>query len=128
MTRIPFIVLAIAGTAIAWLITRTLAPGWAPGVTLGTSVAGLSAAAAVGLLGRWRARAGGGGSAEAQLEIQALMRGFAGLMLVRMVGYLTFLGAVVATKRFEPVSVCAGLVGGTIVFQALEVMYVKRMA
>ena len=128
MTRIPFIVLAIAGTAIAWLITRTLAPGWAPGVTLGTSVAGLSAAAAVGLLGRWRARAGGGGSAEAQLEIQALMRGFAGLMLVRMVGYLTFIGAVVLWKPGDPLSFCAGLIAGTVVFQVIEVIYVRKMS
>jgi predicted CDP-diglyceride synthetase/phosphatidate cytidylyltransferase len=80
----------------------------------------------VGLLRRVRARGVAAGVSPQDL-VQGLMKGFAGLMLARMVGYLTFLGAVAATRALEPVSVCVGLVCGTVVFQALEVAYVRKL-
>jgi hypothetical protein len=129
MMGLSFLALALAGTALSYGVAFAVAPGRAPGVALGTAVAGLSAAGVVALLSRLRARAKAAGEdgAGAQQAVQALVRGFAGLMLARMVGYLAFLGAVAATRIVEPVSVCIGLVCGTIVFQGLEVAYLKRL-
>ena len=127
MTRLPFLLMVAAGTAAAWLIAAAVRPPAAPGVAVGAAVAGLFAAAAVGLLRRVRAR-GAAAGASSQETMQGLLKGFAGLMLARMVGYLTFLGAVVATRTLEPISVCVGLLCGTLVFQALEVVYVRKLA
>jgi hypothetical protein len=126
MTRLPFLLLVAAGTLLAWGATMALRPVSAPGVAAGFLVAGLFAAAAVGLLRRLRAKAAAAG-ASPQESAQGLMKGFAGLMVARMVGYLTFLGAVAATRALEPLSVCVGLVCGTVVFQALEVAYVRKL-
>jgi hypothetical protein len=127
MTRLPFLLMVAAVTAAAWLIASAVRPASAPGVAVGAAVAGLFAAAAVGVLRRVRAR-GVAAGVSPQEAMQGLVKGFAGLMVARMVGYLTFLGAVVATRTLEPFSVCVGLVCGTVVFQALEVMYVRKLA
>ncbi|MGH9869216.1 MAG: hypothetical protein ACREAA_13770 [Candidatus Polarisedimenticolia bacterium] len=123
-----FAALAVAITALAWVVAALAAPPAAPGVALGMGVAGLCAIGAVSLLSRLsrRAKEAGEGPA-AQQAAQALLLGFAGLMLARMLGYLAFLGGVVVTRTFEPVSVCIGLVCGTLVFQVLEVAYIKRL-
>ena len=49
-------------------------------------------------------------------------------MLARMLGYLTFIGAVVVWKPGDPLSFCAGLIAGTVVFQVIEVIYVRKMS
>ncbi|MFQ5702243.1 MAG: hypothetical protein ACE5HU_10410, partial [Acidobacteriota bacterium] len=55
-----------------------------------------------------------------------LITAFAGLMLARMLGYVALLMAAVFMGMGEPVSVCIGLVGGTLVFQPLEILYFKQ--
>jgi hypothetical protein len=124
VTRIPFAVLAAGGTALAgaigWL-ARPERPAVAVGAALGAGVAGLFATVAVASFRRIKARGGEGMG-------YRLVNAFIGLMLARMVGYLTFLGAAVALKAGDPLSVCFGLVGGTLVFQGIEIMHLREMS
>jgi len=123
VTRVPFNALVGAGialaAAIAWLAQpeRTDVIG---GATLGTAVAGLFAAVSVAVFKKIRAE--GGDKAGTRM-----VSAFVGLMLARMVGYLTFLGAAVGLKAGDPLSVCFGLLGGTLVFQAVEIMHLRKM-
>ena len=118
----PFPALVVAVTAVSAGIAYGFAPGHWPvigGVALGTGVAGLFAAVALGILRRARAR---GGAASPRV-----INAFVGLMLGRMIGYLAFLGVVVAVGLGQPVSVCIGLLAGTVVFQTIEIVYLRKM-
>lgn len=118
----PFPALVVAVTAVSAGIAYGFAPGRWPvigGVALGTGVAGLFAAVALGILRRARAR---GGAASPRV-----INAFVGLMLGRMIGYLAFLGVVVAVGFSQPVSVCIGLLAGTVVFQTIEIVYLRKM-
>lgn len=121
--RLPFGALVGAGVvlsaSLAWL-ARPGRPDVIGGAALGTAVAGLFAAVSVGVFKR--IRTGGGDNAGTRM-----VSAFVGLMLARMVGYLTFLGAVVALNAGNPLSVCFGLLAGTLVFQAIEIMHLRKM-
>jgi len=124
MTRITFVALVIGLTAAAAVAAALVAPGRldvAGGVALGTGFAGVCAAIAVVTLGRIRSSTDPNAGAK-------LVNAFVGLMLARMVGYLAFLGGVVALGIGDALSVCVGLVGGTLVFQAMEVLYLRKPA
>ena len=124
MTRLPFTVIVLALTAAAGLIAALAVPGRpdvAIGVALGMGVAGLFTALALAILKKMR----GAGDSEATSK---MVNAYLGLMLARMLGYLTFIGAVVVWKPGDPLSFCAGLIAGTIVFQVIEVIYVRKMS
>jgi len=57
-----------------------------------------------------------------------MVNAFVGLMVARMIGYLALVLAAVFLGAGEPVSVCAGLAVGTLVFQVLEVIYLRKAA
>ncbi len=119
-----------AVTAAAALVAMVTVPGRpdvAAGVALGAGVAGGTSGLALAVLRRIRAGAGAGESGRAEATAR-MVRAFAGLMLGRMIGYLAFIGAVVAFRVGDPVSFCAGLIGGTFVFQTLEVLYIRRLS
>jgi len=123
MTRVPFAALVVGFTAVAAALAAFVAPGRLDvvgGAALGTAVAGAFAAVALRILKKHRA-------AEGIRAPAKLVNAFVGLMLVRMLGYLAFLGGVVALRIAEPVSVCLGLAGGTVVFQAIEVLHLRKM-
>ncbi len=122
MTKTPFPILVLAATGIAALIAWGLRPGRPDvlaGAALGTATAGGFAAVAVAVLGRLRREAG----ENAGLR---MINAFVGLMAARMLGYVALILASVFLGAGEPFSVCAGLVGGTMVFQALEVAYLRK--
>ena len=124
MTRLPFTVIVLALTAVAGLIAALAVPGRpdvAIGVALGMGVAGGFTALALAILKKMR----GAGDGEATSK---MVNAYLGLMLARMLGYLTFIGAVVVWKPGDPLSFCAGLIAGTIVFQVIEVIYVRKMS
>ena len=136
MTRVPFVVFVAMGTALAALIARMLATTVAPGrqgmvagAALGTGVAGAFAAIAVGVFGRIRSGAAASAVAGDQVDVVARMaRAFAGLMLARMLAYLALVIAAVVWRFADPAGVGAGLVAGTIVFQAMEVFYLRKLS
>lgn len=124
MTRLPFTVIVLALTAAAGLIAALAVPGRPDvtiGVALGMGVAGGFTVLAVAILKKMR----GAGDGEATSK---MVNAYLGLMLARMLGYLTFIGAVVVWKPGDPLSFCAGLIAGTMVFQVIEVIYVRKMS
>lgn len=90
------------------------------GAVLGTGTAGLFTTVALAVLSRIKSS---GGDASGTRLVGA----FAGLMLARMVGYGALVIAAVVLGAGDPVSVAVGLVGGTVVFLALEILYVRKM-
>jgi hypothetical protein len=129
MIRVPFAALVAGVTAAAALIASAIAPGRLDvigGAALGTAVAGLSTVIGLALLRK--AGRGSDGDTAARAEAAArLVRTFSGLMLARMIGYLAFLGGVVVLRTGDPVSVCIGLAGGTVVFQTSEILYLRKL-
>lgn len=125
VTHLPFTAWVAALTVLAGLAAAAARPGHpeqVAGVVLGMGVAGGFAAIAVAMLRKIRNRPGTG------MEVTTnLARVFAGLMLARMVGYLTLVLAVVALKILDPISVCIGLACGTLIFQVIEVVYLRKM-
>ena len=122
MTRVPFSFLVLALTAVAAAIAAFAKPGHADvlaGAALGTATAGAFAAAAVSVMTRIRATGG-------EQATRRMMSAFVGLMLARMVAYVALVLAAVFLGAGEPISVAIGLVGGTMVFQALEVAYLRK--
>jgi hypothetical protein len=121
MTRPPFWLWVAAATALAGFAAWAGWPGRpdvAVGAALGALVAGTFAGLAVWRLGRNRLDSGAG-------AVEKLARGFAGLMLARMVVYGAFITAILVTRAVDPIAACSGLVLGTIVFQGLEIVYLK---
>ena len=124
MTRLPFTGIVLALTVVAALLAAAAVPGRpdvAIGAALGMGVAGLFTALALAILRRMQ----GSGDSEATSK---MVNAYLGLMLARMLGYLTFIGAVVVWKPGDPLSFCAGLIAGTVVFQVIEVIYVRKMS
>jgi hypothetical protein len=125
LKRLPFTAWVAALTVLAGLVAAGTRPGHPElvvGVVLGMGVAGGFAAVAVAMLRKVKNRPGSG------IEVTTnLARAFAGLMLARMVGYLTLVLAVVALKILDPMSVCIGLACGTLIFQVIEVIYLRKM-
>ena len=124
MTRIPFVILVIALTAAAAALAAGVRPGRLDvpaGAALGVATAGAFAAVAVALMARMKRIHG-------QSAGPLMVNAFVGLMVARMIGYLALVLAAVFLGAGEPVSVCAGLVVGTLVFQVLEVIYLKKAA
>ncbi len=124
MTRVPFIALVIALTLAGGLAAMAAAPGRldvAGAAAGGMAVAGGFAAAALAVLRKMR---GAGGEEAARRAVNVYL----GLMLARMLGYLAFIGAVVVLKAGDPASFCAGLIAGTVIFQVLEVVYIRKMS
>ena len=124
MTRVPFSVVVLALTVVAALVAAAAVPGRPDvviGVALGMGVAGGFTALALAILRKMRGA--GGGEATSKM-----VNAYLGLMLARMLGYLTFIGAVVVWKPGDPLSFCAGLIAGTVVFQMIEVIYVRKMS
>lgn len=136
MTRFPFPVIVIAFILLTAVGTLLAFPGRTDisvGATLGMVVTGLFAAVAVSVMSGIKAAsaAAPGLSATPEKAAEAtakMMRAFTGLMLARMVGYGALAAAVAVVKIGNPVSVCAGLVGGTLVFQAFEIIYLRKLA
>ena len=136
MARVPFIALVAAVTGLAALLAVAAVPGrpgLAAGVAMGTGLAGGFAALAVAVFRRIRARvpkdaAGVDDAAAASRATQEMAHVFAGLMLVRMLAYLALIMAAVVLKFADAAGVGAGLVAGTIVFQILEVIYLRKMS
>jgi len=123
MMRIPFPVLVAAMTGLAAVMSIIIRPGRPDvliGSVLGTAVAGAFAATAVAMLKRARLR----GGPNAGLR---MVNVFVGLMAARMLGYVALILAAVFLGAGEPISVCIGLVGGTMVFQVLEVAHLRKM-
>ncbi len=119
-----FPAVAAAVVLLTGAVAATIAPGrWdvIGGAALGTAVAGLFAGAALYVFGRIRA-AGGENTG------QRMVNSFVGLMLARMIGYLTFLGGVVLLGVGDAMSVCLGLVAGTVIFQFVEILYLRKAA
>ncbi|HKY33713.1 MAG TPA: hypothetical protein VJV23_14380 [Candidatus Polarisedimenticolia bacterium] len=127
MTRLPFLLYVAAGTALAGPVTALTGKGSPAWAAAGVAVAGLFAAAAVMVLARLKARRPEGPGTEARAAAD-LAKGFAGLMMARMIGYLALLAAVAALNPSALLSVGAGVVTGTIVFQALEVAYLRKLS
>jgi hypothetical protein len=124
MTRVPFWAVVVALTAAGALIAALLAPGRlavTAGVALGMGVAGAFAAVALAILRRLK----GTGDSHATSK---MVNAYLGLMLARMLGYLASIGAVVVLKVVDPLGFCAGLIAGTIVFQVVEVVYIRKMS
>jgi len=124
MTKVPFPLIVVALTGVSALIAAAAVPGRPDvliGVALGMGVAGGFTALALSILRRMRGD--GGGEATSKM-----VNAYLGLMLARMLGYLTFIGAVVLWKPGDPLSFCAGLIAGTVVFQVIEVIYVRKMS
>ncbi len=122
MTRVPLWALVIGVAAASAALAGLIVPGRGDvvaGVALGTFVAGLFAALAVAVL-TWVKKNGG--------AAQALLGAFVGLMVARMIAYLALLLAAVFMGAGHPVSVGVGLIGGTVVFQVLEIMHLRKMA
>lgn len=129
MTRVPFAAVVAIVTGLAGAVTVWAVPGrmdLAGGITLGTGGAGLFAAMAVAVLGRVKAKAATRPDSGADATTN-LARAFAGLMLARMIGYLALVLLAVATGLVDTMAVCLGLAVGTLVFQALEVMYLRNL-
>ena len=133
MLRVPFLAWVIGVTALVTMGAWTLRPG-SPEIAIstgmGAAVAGLFAAAAVFLLNRIRAksRAGGASTPAEAIAVQTkLTAGFASLMLARMVGYGAFVTALYLTGAGNPVAACAGLALGTLIFQVLEIIYIRSL-
>jgi len=123
MTRVPMIVLVAAATLLAAGIAAWVRPGRADvlgGAALGTAVAGGFAALALHVVARIR-RSGG------EKAATRMVNAFVGLMLSRMVGYLALVLLVLFFRLAEPVSVCLGLVGGTLAFTGIEIMYLRKL-
>ena len=114
--------LVIAITAAAAAVAAGIRPGRidvAAGAALGTATAGAFTAIALGIMARVRRTSG-------QHAGPIMVNAFVGLMVARMIGYLALVLAAVFLGAGEPVSVCAGLVAGTLVFQVLEVVYLRK--
>lgn len=133
MTRLPFFLWPLAATLLAAAIAQLGWPGRGgvlAGAVLGMAVAGLFATVAVHLFDRIRRSekpAGSGESAAGGANVGTkLMAAFTGLMLARMIGYGAFLTGAVVLRAGEPVALGVGLLAGTILFQVLEIMYLKR--
>ena len=124
MTRLPFLGIVLVLTVASALVAAAAVPGRPDiviGVVLGMGVAGGFAALALSILKKMR----GSGDGEATSK---MVNAYLGLMMARMLGYLTFIGAVVVWRPGDPMSFCAGLIAGTVVFQVIEVMYVRKMS
>jgi ABC-type Na+ efflux pump permease subunit len=124
MTRVPVSLLAIGVTAVAGILAALARPGRIDvilGVTVGAGLSGLFTAVALAAFGRIRARGGPD-------QVTKMMQVFVGLMLARMIAYMALVLASVALDSIEPVSVCVGLVGGTVVFETVEVLYLRKLA
>lgn len=122
--KMPFAVWVVALTLLAGAAAMMAAPGRrdvATGVALGMGVAGAFATAAMTVLRKLK----GAGGPEATAR---MVNVYLGLMLARMLGYLTFIGAVVVLKPGDPVSFCGGLIAGTLVFLVLEIAYLRKMS
>ncbi|HET6372649.1 MAG TPA: hypothetical protein VFG76_05045 [Candidatus Polarisedimenticolia bacterium] len=122
MTTLGIAGLVAAATATAAGVGLLAAPGRADvaaGAALGAFVAGVFTLVSAAVHTRIRAA---GGAEAASRTVNAVL----GLMLARMLGYLTFLGGAVALKAGEPVSVCLGLAAGTILFMAVEIMFLRK--
>lgn len=113
----------IAGVMIGAAASWAARPGHGDvlaGVTLGVAMSGGFAAVAVAQFARIRAQGGEGTETR-------MMKAFVGLMTARMIGYVALVLASVFLEVGEPISVGIGLVGGTMVFQALEIIYLRKM-
>ena len=124
MTRVPFTGVVFVLTVVAALVAAAAWPGRPDvvvGVALGMGVAGGFTALALAVLRKMRGAGGGESTSK-------MVNAYLGLMLARMLGYLTFIGAVVVWKPGDPLSFCAGLIAGTVVFQVIEVIYVRKMS
>ena len=122
MTRVPLWVFVVGVAAVAAVLARLIMPGRSDvvvGVSLGTFVAGLFAALAVAVL-RWVKKNGG--------ATTTLFGAFVGLMAARMIAYLALILAAVFMGVGHPLSVGVGLIGGTVVFQVLEIMHLRKLA
>ena len=129
MTNLPFPLFVVVVTALVAGLTALAMPGridLVAGVAAGTGVAGTFAALAVAVLTRIKSRARGDVALEAQAAT-SMARAFAGLMMARMLAYLALVMAAVGLKVINPAGVGAGLVVGTLVFQALEVAYLRKL-
>ena len=114
--------LVIVLTAAAAAVAAGIRPGRidvSAGAALGTATAGAFTAIALGIMARVRRTSG-------QHAGPIMVNAFVGLMVARMIGYLALVLAAVFLGAGEPVSVCAGLVAGTLVFQVLEVVYLRK--
>jgi hypothetical protein len=124
MTRIPLWALVVLSTAVAAGLAAAIRPGRpdvAAGAALGAGVAGGFAALAVAVVRRTR-RVGG------EKALSRMLGAFVGLVAARMIGYLALVVAAVYLGAGEPVSVCVGLAGGTLLFQPLEIAYLRKMS
>ena len=124
MTKIPFPLLVVALSAAAAVLAAGVRPGRIDvpaGAALGTATAGAFAAVAVAMMARVKRTRG-------QDAGPLMVNAFVGLMVARMIGYLALVLAAVFLGAGEPVSVCAGLAVGTLVFQVLEVIYLRKAA
>ena len=129
MLKLPFPAVVAAVTILAALLAAAAAPGrpgMVAGVALGTGVAGGFAAVAVAVFRRIRGDAAGH-TDEAADRVARMAQAFAGLMLARMLAYLALVMAAVVFKFADPAGVGVGLVAGTILFQAMEVMHLRKM-
>lgn len=134
MTRVPFSIWVVGVTALVALGTWMARPGSASvliSALLGSLVAGLFAWTAVRIFNRIRAEADAPANAARRATpeegMKRLTAAFAGLMLARMVGYGAFLTALFIFGAGSPVAACAGLAVGTLVFQVLEIIYLKSL-
>ena len=130
MTRVPFAAWVIALTALAGLLALLALPGRlqvAAGVAVGAGVAGGFAVLAVAVMRRIRSRASGDPTLEAEAPSR-MARAFAGLMMARMLAYLALVIAAVTLGVIDGAGVGAGLVIGTLVFQVMEVVYLRKMS
>src|SRR5262245_42844700 len=135
MSRIGFPAAVVGLTILAALVAAAAAPGrpgMVTGVALGMGVAGGFAALAVAVFQRIKTgNRGPEGAAEgpeqATNRVGRMARAFAGLMMARMLAYLALVMAAVGLKFADPVGVGAGLVAGTLVFQTMEVLYLRKM-
>lgn len=123
MSRLPVSVLVIGATALSAVLAALARPGRIDvilGVALGMGLSGVFAGTALSAFGKIRAQGGPD-------QVSRMMRVFVGLMLARMVAYMALVLAAVVIEAIEPVSVCIGLVAGTVVFETIEVLYLRKM-
>jgi len=130
ITRIPFGIWVAVLTAAGALVAFRLAPGRndvVAGVAAGVALAGGFAGVAVSVFRRIKAR-GQAGPEGAMAVATGLARAFAGLMLARMIGYVALVAVAAVLGGLDVRGVCVGLVAGTIVFQTMEVVYLRKMS
>lgn len=124
VTKFPFPWLVVGLSLAAAALAAGIRPGRVDvpaGAALGTATAGTFTAVALAVMARLKKTHG-------RQAGPLMVNAFVGLMAARMIGYLALVLAAVFLGAGEPVSVCAGLAAGTLVFQVLEVVYLRKAA